>query len=280
MKEFTFKDIGSQGQLHLFDIAEHYEQIYQRQTANFSFHSFAWNRGGIQKVFIDEAVYDFPANSVLPIMLNQSFRFENVENITMLQFNREFYCILNHDAEVGCIGFLFFGPSQTMFIHLDEENLERVRKIFELFEEELSNDDELKGEMLRMLLVRLIIQLTRLAKSQYISHMPDTDKLSLLRKFNVLVEMNYKKEKQVNFYAAQLHKSPKTLSNLFGLYFRKTPLEIIHERVILEAKRLFYYTDKSVKEIAVELGFEDVAYFSKFFKNQTSINPSSLKRTQ
>ena len=52
---------------------------------------------------------------------------------------------------------------------------------------------------------------------------------------------------------------------------------MIHERVIAEAKRLVYYTDKSIKEVADELGFEDVAHFSKFFKNVTTKSPSDLR---
>jgi len=56
-------------------------------------------------------------------------------------------------------------------------------------------------------------------------------------------------------------------------------LQIIQERIITEAKRLFYYTDKSVKEIADELGFEEVAHFSKFFKNCTNQTPSDIKKS-
>jgi AraC-like DNA-binding protein len=56
------------------------------------------------------------------------------------------------------------------------------------------------------------------------------------------------------------------------------PLLIIQNRVILEAKRLLYYTDKSAKEIAFELGFEDAAYFSNFFKKHTSLSPSLFKK--
>ena len=51
------------------------------------------------------------------------------------------------------------------------------------------------------------------------------------------------------------------------------------KRIITEAKRLFYYTDKSVKEIANDLGFEDVAHFSKFFKNCTNQSPSDIKKS-
>jgi AraC-like DNA-binding protein len=91
------------------------------------------------------------------------------------------------------------------------------------------------------------------------------------------VEIHFRKERQVQFYACQMNKPPKTISNIFSLYFKKTPLQVIHERIITEAKRLFYYTDKSVKEIADELGFEDAGHFSKLFKNVTALNPSDFK---
>ena len=93
-----------------------------------------------------------------------------------------------------------------------------------------------------------------------------------------MVEKNYRKERQVQFYAGLLNKSPKTISNIFAVYSKKTPLEIIHDRVILEAKRLFYYTDKSVKEIANDLGFDDASSFSKFFKNYTTQSPSEMRK--
>ena len=135
--------------------------------------------------------------------------------------------------------------------------------------------------MLRMLLVRLIIKITRLAKKQFLgTAIVEEDKFNLIRKFHLLVELHFKRERQVSFYANLLHKSPKTISNYFALYSKKTPLQVIHERVISEAKRLLYYTDKSIKEIADDLGFEDVANFSKFFKNVTSKSPSELKTTK
>ena len=275
---FTHKD--GLGKLLLLQKQETFQQNYFQQQSDFSYHTIAWNKGKTQKVIIDEIEYEFAANSILPIMLNQSFKFENAEDIVAWQFNREFYCILNHDAEVGCVGFIFFGPSSTMFVKLDDEHIEKMQRLLELFVEEYESEEDIKGEMLRMLLVRLIIQTTRLAKKQYLDKSEIVEeKFNLLRQYNVLVEIHFRKERQVQFYAGLLNKSPKTISNIFSLYSKKTPLQIIQERVITEAKRLFYYTDKSVKEIADDLGFEDVAHFSKFFKNCTTQNPSELKKT-
>ena len=267
------------GTLRLFSDKLDIEQYYHEQQTDFSFHTIAWNRGKKQIITIDEIQYHFNENAVLPIMLNQSFKFERPEDIAAWQFNREFYCILNHDAEVGCIGFLFYGPSPTMFVSLDAEHKYKMGRLLELFLEEYESDEDIKGEMLRMLLVRLIIKITRLAKRQFIGKDDVAeDKFNLIRQYNVLVETYFKKEHQVQFYAGLLNKSPKTISNIFSLYSKKTPLQIIRERIIMEAKRLFYYTDKAVKEIADDLGFEDVAHFSRFFKNYTAQNPSDLKK--
>lgn len=257
------------------------EQNYYIDKSEGTSYTIAWNKGIATPIKIDEVWYNFPANAVLPIMHDQCFEIEDASNMVLWQFNSEFYCIVNHDAEVGCVGFIFYGPKPTMFIQLAIEDLEMMNKLLVVFEEEFTSTEDIKAEMLRMLLVRLIIKITRLAKKQYVSEkVIEEDKFNLIRKFHLLVELHYKKERQVNFYANLLHKSPKTISNYFALYSKKSPSQVIHERVIVEAKRLVYYTDKSIKEVADELGFEDVSHFSKFFKKATTKSPSELRYTQ
>lgn len=242
--------------------------------------TIVWNRGATQAVIIDKVKYTIGENVILPIMMNQTFLFERPQDLVAWQFNREFYCVVDHDAEVGCVGFVFYGPSQTMFVNLEEADIERMQRLLTVFEEEFDSEEDIKGTMLRMLLVRLIINITRLAKKQYLgTEAVIEEKFNLIRQFNLLVEIHFRKEHQVPFYADLLNKSPKTVANIFSLYSKSTPLQTIHERIVTEAKRLFYYTDKSVKEIADDLGFGDVAHFSRFFKNFTSINPSDFRKT-
>jgi AraC family transcriptional activator of pobA len=57
----------------------------------------------------------------------------------------------------------------------------------------------------------------------------------------------------------------------------KSAIMHIHERIVLEAKRLVFHTNSSVKEIAFELGFEDASYFNRFFKRLTGITPVEYK---
>lgn len=241
--------------------------------------TIAMNSGPDLEVCIDNIPYTFPSWSLLPLFSNQSFIFENPGQITAWQYNRDFYCIVDHDNEVSCAGFLFFGSYGHLFIKLDEPNQAKLETLRKVFLEEFETTGSTQSEMLKMLLKRLIIIATRLAKEQYVNdQLVESDKFDIVRKYNLLVDRNFKVHHQVQFYASELNKSPKTLSNLFARYHHKLPLQIIHDRIIDETKRLIYYTDKSAKEIAYELGFEDTAHFSRFFKNITGQNISEYKK--
>ncbi|MEO1052943.1 MAG: helix-turn-helix domain-containing protein [Bacteroidota bacterium] len=199
------------------------------------------------------------------------------EPIFTFSFNRAFYCIHDHDNEVSCNGIIFFGAQDIPIISLSEEEKRKFNTLFEVFLDEFTTQDNVQGEMLEMLLKRLIIKTTRLAKDQNMTRELDNSQVDIIRKFNTLVDFNYKEKKLVSDYADMLYRSPKTLSNLFAKYNQKTPLAIIHERIILEAKRLLLFTDFTAKEIAYELGFEEVASFHKIFKKITQTTPNQFK---
>lgn len=241
--------------------------------------TIAWNRGVDQVIMIDNVAYNFPANSIHCLMVSESFSFERPADIAAWQFSRDFYCIVDHDKEVSCVGFIFYGPPKKMFIHLNDADQKKVDMILQMLQDEFNTHDHIQGEMMQVLLKRLIIIVTRLAKDQFINdkELPG-EKLDIIRKYNFLVESHYRTQHQVKFYADQLYKSPKTLSNLFAIYNHKSPLLIIHERIIMEAKRLMFYTDRTAKEIAYELGFEDAGHFGKFFKRNTGLSTSEFKK--
>lgn len=240
--------------------------------------TIAWNRGEDQKVWIDDVAYNFPSHTVLPLLANNVFRFSDTEQVVAWQFNREFYCIIDHDKEVSCAGFLFYGSLDYLFIKLDEQYKKKLNLLVQVFEEEFSEEDNIQGEMLRMLLKRLIIIVTRLGKQQYLSEDLTVVDSDIVRSFNLLVEKNFRKFHQVQDYASMLNKSPKTLTNLFAKYSHDAPLQVIKNRIVLEAKRLLKYSNKTSKEIAFDLGFEEPASFSRFFKNQVGESPSVFQK--
>lgn len=74
-----------------------------------------------------------------------------------------------------------------------------------------------------------------------------------------------------------LNKSPKTLANILSAYQQPSAIRIIHNRIQAEARRLLLYTAKSSKEIALMLGFEDQAAFSRFFKNAAGLSATEYR---
>jgi len=242
------------------------------------FNTIVFNPGKAQKVTIDKIVFTMPAYSLLPLVANQTFSFEEPEELVAWQFNRDFYCIVDHDAEVGCVGFIFYGIEHPFFIRLAAKELETIEQVRSQCVEDMYVEDKIQGEMLRTTLKRLIIHMTRLAKQQTGNHcLQSGDRMDLIRRFNLLLEIHFRTRHDVQFYAETMNKSPKTLSNLFGLCNYPSPSELIRRRIILEAKRYLYFTDKSAKEVADELGFLSPAHFSKFFKSGTGMNFSECK---
>jgi AraC-like DNA-binding protein len=265
------------GDLLLISKEENFDRFFYTRDKAKKYFTIAWNTGAKQTINIDGTDHEFNANTLLPLMFDQTFTFERPTDIIAWQFNREYYCIVDHDTEVSCVGFLF-GMGDLLFIPLDDPNQSKLKVLLDIFTLELNTKDNIQNDMLIMLLKRLIIMVTQLARAKYIPVENNQDqKLDIFRKFNLLVEMNFREEHSVSFYAEMMNKSPKTLSNIFSLYNDKTPQQIIQTRIIVEARRLLSYTSKSVKQITYELGFEDPAYFCNFFKRHTKQSPADFR---
>ena len=239
--------------------------------------TIAWNRGPAQTVWVDDAPLEVPPDGVVTLMVSQTYRFERPASLVHWRFNREFYCIIDHDREVSCVGLLFYGSHGTTVLAPGVDDQRRLRALLPVFEDEFGSVDPIQGEMLRALLKRLIIILTRLARATTVGDALTQPQLDVLRRFNLLVENNYRTLHRVSDYAALLHKAPKTLANLFAAHGERTPLQVIQERIVIEAKRLLLYTDKSVKQIGGDLGFTDAATFSRFFKGIVSTSPLEFR---
>lgn len=92
-----------------------------------------------------------------------------------------------------------------------------------------------------------------------------------------LIEDNFRGEKSVAFYADKLHISTSQLSKICRQYLHVSPIQLIQQRLVLEAKRLLKSTDLSIKQIAFDLGFVDAPYFSNFFKQHVGMSPKEFK---
>ncbi|MDX2304958.1 MAG: helix-turn-helix domain-containing protein [Microscillaceae bacterium] len=274
-KEYTENTLGA-----ILRLSDFFQQDFFNYADSQNLIHIIWNRNDTPiQVEVDAIPISLNTHEISTLTYLQHTRFlQKQVPITAFSFNREFYCIQDHDQEVSCNGIIFFGTQDLPIIRLEGDQIRSFELLYQVFLEEFRTRDNIQGEMLRMLLKRLIIKCTRLAKEQLITQKLDNTQIDLIRRFHVLVDIHFKKKRQVKDYADMLYKSPKTLSNLFAMYKQKSPMQIIHERIILEARRLLAYTDKSTKEIAYELGFEEVSPFNKMFKKMMQVSPGEFKK--
>jgi AraC family transcriptional regulator, transcriptional activator of pobA len=104
--------------------------------------------------------------------------------------------------------------------------------------------------------------------------------LELVKNFYACLEKDFLKKKMVVDYANDLFISPNYLNEIVKRVSGFTASHHIQQRIVLEAKRLAIYSTSSMKEIAYLLGFEDIAYFSKFFKTFSGSNFRDFKRSR
>jgi AraC-like DNA-binding protein len=236
-----------------------------------------WFQNNDSIIEIDGVEHNFQKNEMVFYTEFHRVVPKSVSGVRMIRFNRSFYCIADHDSEVSCKGLLFFGANQLPVITIEEESIEKLQLLYKMFLLEMKSEDRLQLEMLQMMLKRLLILCTRIYKASNLDKLSEESKIDLVREFNFLVEQHFRELHEVSGYADLLHKSPKTLSNLFAKFAEKTPLQYIQDRRLLEAKRLLRYSDKTVQEIAYEIGFKDLQTFSRFFKKKETVSPSEFK---
>lgn len=100
-----------------------------------------------------------------------------------------------------------------------------------------------------------------------------------MRNLKNAIENNFKKKHSAGEYATLLNISSNRLTKLAKTHFNKTFIELIIERIIIEAIREPYMTRKPVKEIVWQLVYIDELYFSRFFKTNIGISPQMYKDT-
>ncbi len=99
----------------------------------------------------------------------------------------------------------------------------------------------------------------------------------LLERFKQLIEQHFLEKHQVQEYAQLLFISPSQLNRVVKKLSGRTAIELIQERIILEAKRLLFFSEMNNQEIAFYLSFNDPSHFTKLFKNKTSMTPSEFR---
>ena len=248
-----------------------------------NYFSLIWITKGKGKVKADFAEHQFEENSLLAFSPYQPFMLcvnEPIEGIA-IHFHPDFYCIHYHQKEVSCNGVLFNNVYQPPFTIITEEAAGTFKMVIDQMKIEMQNSELAQYELLISYLKIFLITASRL-KNQQLEEMnavPDSKEPLILQSLIDAIELNFKTKHSAGNYADLLNISSKALAKLSKNYFNKTLTDLIAERIIIEAKRELYMTNKSIKEIAYELGYDDEHYFSRFFKTNADVSPQLYRET-
>ena len=239
-----------------------------------------WVREGGGTFCADVGQHPFGPNSMLFLVPYQSFRF--LHNCPLrgvsLKFHANFLCIETYHEEVGCNGVLFNDTYGKPCVQLNESQARECAGLLDEMTGELREGGLAHSEVLLSYLKIFLVRATRLKlQQQDLAHSPHGRRPEVLIELKNLIEQHFRTHHAPSDYAVLLHMSPKSLSRIVKAHFNKTLTELIRERITRQAKWEMLHTTKPVKQVAMELGFDDTFYFSRLFKRATGCSPSFFR---
>lgn len=226
---------------------------------------------------IDGENYKIESPCIFFLTPGQIHSFEFTKDIEgfVVYFTMDFYLHYARERHFDKIPF-FRSLQPQIFMKTNAESMKFITVLLEEMLNELTLNLLAKEEALRNFLDILLIRITRLCDRDQIIHGKVTTVVQI-RKLMELIERHYKKIKTPGDYAKLMNLTPNHLNTLCRQSVKRTITELIHERIILEAKRQLAYTDWGVKKIADTIGFNDTSYFLRLFKKKTGITPDQFR---
>ncbi|MNK17916.1 HTH-type transcriptional activator Btr [compost metagenome] len=235
-------------------------------------HVFVLQEKGESHMEIDFEKYSITTPSIFYQSPNQVHRGLKIEHIEL------YVMVINTENIADEYRRLLTQISPAKPLTLNPENLELIRLAFALCAD-LYNSA--KDALYFPILKNSCNTVIALIISQYLKQSKPTDKLSrfdiIAQAFTELLENNFTSFKRPADYAEKLNISAPYLNECIKQVTGFSVSHQIQQRIILEAKRHLYHSNRSIKEIATELGYEDYAYFSRLFAKATGITAMAFR---
>ncbi|MDB5154596.1 MAG: AraC family transcriptional regulator [Mucilaginibacter sp.] len=177
------------------------------------------------------------------------------------EFLLDLFKIFNVQGEFSCL-------------RVDQESATGLGSVYTLLTEEYEKGKD-NLVVVKALLKVFLLKLIQIKEHEFTGH--DINQKRVYE-FLMLLESNYLQVRNTDFYAGKLGISSKRLNQILKDKLDKTGTQLIHDRIILESKRLIIHSESTIKEIAYDLGFSDRPYFSRFFKKQTGQTPDEFQK--
>ena len=236
------------------------------------YYFFAFIKQGSSKHWIDMVPYTLKPNTFYFTVPHQVHLKEEPKPITgaIIGFTEEFLA-LDENNTLRKLP-IIQNPHNGHELSLTKQDVDFLEDLIDKINSEYHAHNTWQRGMLMAYMHVLIIYLSRLYTEQ-ISNSNLLPGKVLLKKYLERIEESYIDEHEVSSYADMLNVSAGHLGEVVKQQSGKSAIAHIHDRLILEAKRLIFHTDQSIKEIAFVLGFEDASYFNRFFKRITGQTP-------
>ncbi|MDP3083505.1 MAG: helix-turn-helix domain-containing protein [Rubrivivax sp.] len=149
----------------------------------------------------------------------------------------------------------------------------RLQALCAALAEEFSGSEPGRNEALQAHLVLLVTWILRRAAPASIAENRRALRDTLVQRYRALIELHLRRHQPLGFYAAQLQVTADHLSRNCRAACGLSALDLLHDRLLLEARRLLAYSAAPVTEVARDLGFDDSSYFSRFFARRAGQAP-------
>jgi len=236
------------------------------------YYFLAFIKKGASRHWVDMTAYDLKPDTFYFTVPHQVHLKEQIEPITgvVVNFTHDFLALDNSGLLKDLP--IIQNPLNGHEMSLNTEDVKFIEDILDKIHVEYHAKNNWQYNMLLSYMKILLIYLSRLYTEQFNKKELVADRL-VLKKYLSKIEASYTSAHEVAAYAEMLNMSAGHLSEVVKEQSGKPAIIHIHERLILEAKRMLFHTDNSIKEIAYHLGFEDASYFNRFFKRLTNHTP-------
>ncbi|MCW4467805.1 AraC family transcriptional regulator [Flavobacterium sp. MFBS3-15] len=171
----------------------------------------------------------------------------------------------------------YFSMHQLPVIYTERAQLDILTQLFQNILSEYNSGFLLKKEALLSLSGLVYITATRLyPEYEDETFITQNNYYGKFRGFEALVEQFYRDTKSPSSYASMMYITPRHLNRIAQSVVGKSALDVIQDRILLEAKKMLVMHKTSFSEIAITLGFADYAYFSRLFKKKVGQTPSEF----
>ncbi|WP_316740508.1 helix-turn-helix transcriptional regulator [Pedobacter antarcticus] len=192
-----------------------------------------------------------------------------------ISFTEQF--LLTHQTQESIFELTFLEESFTKpYLCLGQAAQNELKAIIDPIIEELDRDIKVPLIINGLLLVLL----NRIQRLMSKAHAVAADSFQALinKKFKKLIDLHYKEEPDLTFYADKLNISANYLNKIVKNLAGKTAGVMIRERGLIEAKRMLVYCNLPIGDISEQLGFKDFSYFSRQFKKQEGVTPAAYRK--